>query len=161
MYNHEPFGYVCPFCRTIQTAAAVHPHISSSDVIYHSETATAFVALGRWPNNPVDVLVVPNEHIENLYDLPLRYVPSLHTLTRAIALALKGVYGCDGVSTRQHNEPAGGQDVWHYHAHVTPRFAQDAFYRSHKAPFPESERLEQARHLREYVRAHQAELFNP
>ena len=38
------------------------------------------------------------------------------------------VYKGDGVSTRQHNEPAGNQDVWHYHLHVFPRYQDDAFY---------------------------------
>jgi len=39
-------------------------------------------------------------------------------------------YGCAGISTRQHNEPAGDQSVWHYHVHVSPRFPADNLYRS-------------------------------
>ncbi len=159
MYNHEPSDYVCPFCRIVKTATGIHLDSPLTDVIYHSEMTTAFLALGRWPKNPVDVLVVSNEHFENLYDLPLSHVSALHQLTRAVALSLKRVYDCDGISTRQHNEHAGDQDVWHYHIHVTPRFAQDGFYQSGKVDFPEPERLEHARQLREYVHAHQAELF--
>jgi len=121
--------------------------------------ATAFLALGRWPKNPVDVLVIPNEHFENLYDLPANYAQPLHWLTRAIALALKDIYHCDGISTRQHNEEAGDQDVWHYHVHVTPRFAQDCFYKAKKVDFPEAERLKQAQVLRNYVVEHQIELL--
>ncbi|WP_222619102.1 hypothetical protein [Ornithinibacillus hominis] len=34
------------------------------------------------------------------------------------ALAMKDTYDCDGITTRQHNEPAGSQDVWHYYLHV-------------------------------------------
>ena len=45
-----------------------------------------------------------------------------------MALTMKVVYSCDGISTRQHNEPAGNQDVWHYHLHVTPRYKDDVFY---------------------------------
>jgi hypothetical protein len=26
---------------------------------------------------------------------------------------------------RQHNEPGGGQNVWHFHVHVLPRRADD------------------------------------
>lgn len=37
-------------------------------------------------------------------------------------------YGCDGISTRQHNEPDGDQDVWHYHVHVFPRYRGDGLY---------------------------------
>jgi len=37
-------------------------------------------------------------------------------------------YSCDGISTRQHNEPFGNQDVWHYHVHVFPRYENDNLY---------------------------------
>jgi histidine triad (HIT) family protein len=158
MYNHEPLGYECPFCRIVKTASDVKSDKSPTDIIYHSEMATGFLALGRWPQNPVDILVVPNRHIENLYDLPLNYVVPIHQATRAIAIGLKEVYRCDGISTRQHNEPAGNQDVWHYHVHITPRFSQDGFYKSCRIDFPEAERLEAAHQLRDYIHTHQEEL---
>jgi histidine triad (HIT) family protein len=152
MFNHAPSDYACPFCRIVQTALSNHPLAdSAADVICQTEAATAFLALSRWPKNPCDVLIVPNTHCENLFDLPDDLVPALHATTRRVALALKEIYRCNGISTRQHNEPAGDQDVWHYHVHVTPRFHRDDFYRSHKIPFPEAERLEEARRLREYL----------
>ncbi|MDN3240096.1 HIT family protein [Glycomyces tritici] len=43
-------------------------------------------------------------------------------------------YGCDGVSTRQHNEPAGNQDVWHLHVHVFPRYEGDRLYATKALP---------------------------
>jgi histidine triad (HIT) family protein len=159
MYNHEPPGYICPFCEIITRAKVGQPLTQLSEVVYYSEMATAFLAIHRRPKNPVNVLVVPNAHIENIYDLPLEYASPIHQLTRAIAISLKVVYGCDGVSTRQHNEPAGSQDVWHYHVHVTPRFPGDNFYKSHWMEFPIIERLEYAFQLRKYVYAHQEDLF--
>ena len=41
---------------------------------------------------------------------------------------MKAAYGCPGISTCQHNEPAGGQDVWHFHVHVFPRYLEDNLY---------------------------------
>ena len=38
---------------------------------------------------------------------------------------MKRADSCDGVSTRQHSEPAGQQEVWHDHLHVLPRFEGD------------------------------------
>ena len=69
-------------------------------------------------------------------------------LAKALALAMKEVYACDGVSTRQHNEPAGNQDVWHYHLHVTPRYTGDGFYASSRALMPADERAKHAQKLR-------------
>ena len=47
---------------------------------------------------------------------------------RRVATAIRDTYGCDGTSTRQHNDPGGGQDVWHLHVHVFPRYDGDRLY---------------------------------
>ena len=90
-------------------------------------------------------------HHENLYDLPPAAGHSVHDLVREIAVALRTVYGCDGISTRQHNEPAGDQTVWHYHVHVSPRYHGDDMYRSPVLPdAPPPERHAYAERLRTY-----------
>ncbi len=151
MYNHEPEGYVCPFCRILRA--------KPEEIIARTEGAAAFLALGRWGRSPVDVLIVPLEHFEHLYDLPTRLAPAIHDMTRVTALALKAVYACEGISTRQHNEPAGYQDVWHYTIHRIARYTGDDLYRSSKVPFPEEERTAETRRLRAYISAHWADLF--
>ena len=32
------------------------------------------------------------------------------------------------MTVRQNNEPAGGQDVWHLHTHMIPRYISDGKY---------------------------------
>jgi histidine triad (HIT) family protein len=157
MHNHAPTDYTCPFCRILNQAK---DSLESTDVIFQDANVTAFLGLGRWEKNPVDVLIVPNRHIENLYDLPQELVLPLHNLTRGVALALKSVFQCEGISTRQHNEPAGDQDVWHYHVHVTPRFTGDRFYENHKVPFPEVERIAIAEKLRDFISENHSLLFD-
>lgn len=58
--------------------------------------------------------------------------------------------GCDGVSTRQHNEPGGNQDVWHFHQHVFPRWLGARLYQRHdeKAVVPAPDRAVRAERLR-------------
>jgi histidine triad (HIT) family protein len=148
MYNHAPEGYVCPFCLLIQGVEGQGVLTVQEDIIYQDDSVTAFVGSHQWPNNPGNVLVAPNQHHENLYDLPLHLAAQLHRVTRVVALAMKEAYRCDGVSTRQHNEPAGNQDVWHYHVHVTPRYVGDDFYRTERALMAPAERAEHARRLR-------------
>jgi len=65
-----------------------------------------------------------------MYALPASYAHRIQDIAKEVALAFKKVYKCDGVSTRQHNEPAGGQDVWHYHLHVFPRYENDNLYQN-------------------------------
>jgi histidine triad (HIT) family protein len=132
--SHAPTGYGCPFCRL---AAGGEDLLSTQrDIVRRTVSAMAFIAPRWWPNNPGHLLVVPHGHHENLYDLPAEAGHAVHDLVREVALAIRGTYGCDGVSTRQHNEPAGNQDVWHYHVHVFPRYVGDDLYRMR----PSSER---------------------
>ena len=73
--------------------------------------ATAFVGSHQWPQHPGNVIVIPNEHYENLYDIPPPHMARVQELAQAIACAMKAMWECDGVSTRQHNEPAGAGRV--------------------------------------------------
>ncbi|HET8845269.1 MAG TPA: HIT domain-containing protein [Ktedonobacteraceae bacterium] len=131
MFYHAPENYVCPFCRVVQ--GTYDALIMRQDVVFEDTLVTAFIAPYWWPNNEGHVLIIPNEHFENLYDLPRLYAHRIQDLAQAIALAFKQVYHCHGVSTRQHNEPAGNQDVWHYHLHVFPRYIDDSLYQSFRS----------------------------
>lgn len=84
-----------------------------------------------WPRNAGHIVVIPKQHFENIFDLPSALAGGILDAARRIALAFKATHGCDGISTRQHNEPAGNQDVWHYHRHVFPRYTGDELYASH------------------------------
>lgn len=125
-FTHEPPGYDCPFCRLV--AGEATGLTDQRDVVRRSGGATAIMSPHWWPGNRGHVLVVPNGHHENLYALPPEAGHAVMDLVREIAVALKAAYGCDGVTVRQNNEPAGGQDVWHVHAHVVPRYDNDAFH---------------------------------
>lgn len=151
MYNHAPANYICPFCSLIRGHANEHVLSVPNDIIYQDAYITAFIGSHQWPNNHGNVIIIPNEHFENIYDLPSHYAEKIHRLAQKIALAMKAVYACDGVSTRQHNEPAGSQDVWHYHQHVTPRYQGDAFYGSPRAFMPPDQRAIHAEKLKSYL----------
>lgn len=71
---------------------------------------------------------------------------------REAAIAIRQTYDCRGVSTRQHNEPAGNQDAWHYHVHVFPRYPNDQLYAS--APLPGFVAAEQRRPYADRLRSY-------
>ncbi len=130
MHRHEPPGYRCPFCDVL--AGRESERNALTDIVLGDLHATALISPKWWEGNLGHVLVVPNEHFENLYDIPVDRLGSVYALVQKIALALRAAYACDGTSTRQHNEPGGGQDVWHFHVHVFPRYAGDRFYERHR-----------------------------
>ncbi len=148
MYNHAPDGYICPFCLVVRHVENEHVWTRQADIVWQDDAVTAFIGAGQWPNNQGHVIVIPNEHWENIYDLPLPLAARIHACVRAVALAMKVAYGCDGVSTRQHNEPAGNQDVWHYHMHVFPRYPDDQLYTTEKRRMPPEQRVIYAQRLR-------------
>jgi histidine triad (HIT) family protein len=157
VFNHEPPDYACPFCVIVagggdSRGPGGSSVLDQSDIVRRTGSATAFVSPRWWPNNHGHVLVVPDAHRENLYDLPARDGHAVHDLVREVAIALRTVYGCDGTSVRQHNEPAGNQDVWHYHVHVFPRYAGDELYGSR--PYPHFIEAERRRPYAQRLRAH-------
>ncbi|MPM74351.1 Protein hit [bioreactor metagenome] len=89
---------------------------------------TAFIAPNWWPNNLGHVVIIPNEHVENIYDISDEFLSKVFVMAKKIAIALKEIYKCEGTSIRQHNEPAGSQTTWHFHVHVLPRYKNDNLY---------------------------------
>lgn len=157
MHNHAPQKYICPFCLLIKGTENEDVHSVQSDIVYHDHAVTAFISSHQWPNNHGNTIVVPNEHFENIYDLPTSYAQDIHRVARLLALAMKTAYLCDGISTRQHNEPAGSQDVWHYHLHVTPRYKDDQYYRTQRELMSISERAQHAEKIKQHLIDRQAQ----
>jgi histidine triad (HIT) family protein len=127
--SHAPPGYECPFCRLLRGEETDNNRLA--DVVWQDERTTAFISPRWWPNNHGHVLVIPNEHVENLHVIDDELLGSVYATAKRIAIGLKTAYGCEGTSTRQHNEPAGYQDVWHLHVHVFPRYPGDDLYERH------------------------------
>jgi histidine triad (HIT) family protein len=150
MYNYEPRDYKCPFCLVVSGIENENVLTKQDDIIFKDDYITAFIGAGWWPNNKGHVIIIPNEHIENIYELPSELSARIYDFAREVCIALKHVYKCDGTSTRQHNEPAGNQDVWHYHLHVFPRYKDDNLYKTDRILSKPEERIEYAAKLREY-----------
>jgi len=153
MFNHEPPNYVCDFCTV--AAGKDNEHNKVQDIVFKNEFATAFIAPKWWVNNHGNVLVIPNKHYENIYDIPDEMIGEVYKVVKKISIAIRETYGCEGTSTRQHNEPAGNQVIWHLHVHVFPRYEGDKLYENHnqKNFVSEAERLPYAEKLRKYFAA--------
>jgi histidine triad (HIT) family protein len=124
--THEPSSYVCPFCEVV--AGRDTEWNASTDVVYRDADTTAFICPRWWDAAPAHVLVVPNHHYENVYAVPDDALAAVYRTAKRVAIGLRASYDCEGTSMRQHNEPGGGQDVWHFHVHVFPRRAGDDLY---------------------------------
>lgn len=157
MYNHAPDNYECPLCSVISGQDQPENFAKVNDIFYRDGNLSALIGGKKYPKNDFNTIIIPNKHFENLYDLPEEVGHKVFDFSKRLAIALKEVYKCDGITVRQHNEPAGNQDVWHYHLHVTPRWVNDDLYINNNNAVwttPE-ERAPFAQKLREYFQNHE------
>ena len=120
--TYAPPDYDCPFCRIARGVFGGAVLGGDESDVLRTAHVTASVGSHWWPRNEGSVIVIPNAHYESIYELPAE------AAAQRVAVAMTRVYRCEGVSTRQHNGPGGGQEVWHYHLHVLPRWRDDRLY---------------------------------
>jgi len=126
VFSHAPSDYLCPFCRFVQGLET--PANTRDDIVCQDNEVMAFVAPRWWPENNGNLIVIPKHHYENIYTIPDDLLSRIIVVGKRLVIAMKEVYGCDGTSLRQHNEPGGGQDVFHFHLHLFPRYFDDRLY---------------------------------
>jgi histidine triad (HIT) family protein len=104
------------------------------------------------PHAPIQAghtLIVPQRHIPNLYALPDDLAGPILQMAARVARAIKQEFAADGISLRQHNDLAGGQEVFHFHLHVIPRYIGDAArINTRLPPLQHNEQAEIATRLR-------------
>lgn len=104
----------CVFCRIVAGE-------SLASVVYEDDVVMAFLDLR--PVNPGHTLVIPKRHAASLADLDEETGRHLWTIAARTAAALRqsGVR-CEGINLRLADGEAAGQEVFHVHLHVIPRY---------------------------------------
>ncbi len=132
----------CIFCQI----AARHP-AHAGLTVFENEYVFSQISLRQKCCNHGHVLVIPKRHIENIYELPPEIDAPLMSALRLMAGAVKEAFRADGVNVRQNNDSAAGQDVFHLHFHVIPRFRQDGFEENRYEELDFGRRKDQAEKL--------------
>lgn len=89
------------------------------NVPYQDDTTAVIIALEGHP------LVVPKDHYTDIFDLPNNIAADIMKTTIKVAKALRTQIQCEGINLVQSNGSVAGQEVFHFHMHVKPRFADD------------------------------------
>ncbi|GMQ60842.1 HIT family protein [Vallitalea maricola] len=106
----------CLFCNVANGS------MDSATIFENSEFK---VVLDPYPAAKGHTLIIPKEHIENIYELDTESASRLFALATHIAKVLKSIYNCDGLNILQNNGEAAGQTVFHFHMHLIPRYNND------------------------------------
>ncbi len=109
----------CVFCAIVAGRAP-------ASIVYRDDLCTAF--MDRQPVTPGHLLVVPNRHATYLADVDEGTAGRLFQVARRLDLALRASgLRCEGVNIFLADGEAAGQEVYHVHLHVIPRFRGDGF----------------------------------
>ena len=67
-------------------------------------------------------LVIPKAHYVDIFDISENLLSQVHKVAKQASIAVKKATNADGISIIQQNGKAAGQDIFHLHVHVVPRF---------------------------------------
>lgn len=104
----------CLFCKIISGEIP-------SLTIYEDELVKVFLDIN--PSTNGDCLIIPKKHYENFLDLDTELVPHIHKVGKKVFNLLKEKLDIDGLTVIQNN--FYGQEIKHYHVHLTPRYKND------------------------------------
>jgi|TARA_B100000809_G_C14736566_1_gene387006 histidine triad (HIT) family protein len=106
----------CVFCEIIAGKIKAAVIWESNDVIAIVDVRQAHAG---------HTLVIPKQHIRNIFELPDELAGVLMQATTRISRAVNSAFNPDGVSLWQSNGPGAHQEVPHLHIHIHPRWKDD------------------------------------
>ena len=107
------FDESCIFCKIVRKQAP-------ASIIYEDETVMAFLDIR--PLNMGHMLVIPKAHYIDIFDIPEEQLSQVYRIAKQVSFAVKKATNADGISIIQQNGKAAGQDIFHMHVHVVPRY---------------------------------------
>lgn len=104
----------CIFCKIISGEIP-------SYTIYEDKIVKVFLDIK--PSSDGHMLIVPKKHYENILDIDLDTLNHINVVCKRMYTLLKEKLNIDGLTIVQNNNY--GQDVRHFHVHLTPRYKKD------------------------------------
>lgn len=106
----------CPFCAIVADEAPAYR-------LHEDDRTLAFLDVA--PVTRGHALVVPKPHRETLTGMEPDLVADTFRSARRVAAAVEAAFDPDGLNLLQANGEAAGQEVFHAHVHVLPRYTDD------------------------------------
>ena len=87
------------------------------------ENEQVFVFMDIMPRSPGHLLVIPKSKARNILDINIDQLHAVIDTVQMMAKLVMKALKADGVTIQQFNEAPGGQEVFHLHFHVIPRYS--------------------------------------
>ena len=105
----------CIFCKIIKGELP-------SKTVYEDELIKVIMNINPTTNG--HLLVLPKEHYVNIFDIDEKIINhSFKVIRDTLYPLLKDKLGCEGLTLSENN--LLGQEIKHFHIHVTPRYKND------------------------------------
>lgn len=104
----------CLFCRIVAGEIPAHK-------VYEDDHSLAFLDI--LPASRGHTLVIPKAHAAGIDDISPTTLAATMVSAQAVARILRSKLRPDGMNIYQNNGTAAGQEVFHYHLHLVPRWA--------------------------------------
>jgi histidine triad (HIT) family protein len=107
----------CPFCEIVAGRK------QQEEIVHSNGAVVAFLC--EPPATSGHTLIVPRVHRSDIWDVEPAEASSALELARLLAHVMREELGAVGVNLRQNSGARSGQDVFHFHLHVVPRYEDD------------------------------------
>jgi diadenosine tetraphosphate (Ap4A) HIT family hydrolase len=105
----------CPFCRS-ETNETPHVVLENAYCQFLQEPQEVLIGSG---------VIVPKAHRETVFDLTEKEWAATFALLKQAKDLLDAKYSPDGYNVGWNNGSVAGQEVFHAHLHVIPRYADE------------------------------------
>jgi histidine triad (HIT) family protein len=122
---------------------------SEAEIVFENEHCIALLDIN--PINFGHTLVIPKKHYDNFLTVPFNDLIELTRLTQYLAGAIQRALKADGFNIISNNGLTAGQSVFHFHYHIIPRYENDFVMRPRTIEYNNSEIVEYADKIRNYV----------
>ena len=106
----------CIFCDIVSGKA-------KSYTVYEDENVKAFLDISQLTSG--HTLVIPKQHYTDIYDMPEALLIDIARVARKLALRYRKALGAGSVNLIQSSGKESGQEVFHFHMHLVPRYEDD------------------------------------
>jgi histidine triad (HIT) family protein len=106
----------CLFCQIARGERTAH-------TIFAVDGVVAFLDI--FPCTPGHTLVIPREHYGTLSEMPAEEVGKLFQVAAMVAAKVQSALGAAGFNLGINSGKAAGQEVFHVHIHIIPRYPDD------------------------------------
>ena len=91
-----------------------------AEKIFENDKVLAFMDI--MPRSPGHLLVIPKSSARNILDIDDENLCEVIKVVKKLAIASKKAMNATGITIQQFSEADGGQEVFHLHFHIIPRY---------------------------------------